>query len=779
VNQSHLREATATLRVFYNSLEGLCKKAEEELKTFGENSEKEREKKKAEKKDVQAAEPPKPRLPPPLGKSGPGPVRTQRQPPNVSFTLGVDLNSYSTVETAALYHTLDSALIPNVSLWASSPTLEKQQVGGQLQAQRQGQGYQKVNRRLLHRNKHQIQSRKRQVSEFMLEAKELDLMQGVKPVNIHNLTSKTLTDIQQKCLSFGIHFLPRPNKDTIHLSAAMKSFCRSMRLMWIYKDKIQSLNKYHVKSDWNPTSFQSNPALEAELADLQKMLEAGPSSVVNQNWPKQLRESLKSIIDDPSLLLITADKNLGYCLVTVDWYRAACLAHLSHAKSYSIQNDNWLGNDNGHSTMINLYENLTELTNEYHDVLSSDELNFILEEKDWKLMQFYITAKVHKQPVKGRPIVPTMTWITHNLSVWLSDELNPLVKRIPTILKDTTHLLYKLNDPTLIQKCKDFKDKLWIISCDVEALYPSINIEAGVMQLKKLLEREGYQPARRREFLLKAARFVLDTMFIYFDKKIYQQIFGAAMGSSFVPPYANIFMHELEHATVERWYNSGHLLLYCRFIDDILGIIQGSEATAVQFIKDLNSMDPSISLTHYMSQKSIDFLDLTIFLNKNGILRTKAYQKALNPYTYLPWNSYHSIDMKKGFIKGEAIRYARLCSDISDFNHLLQLFTTRLSLRGYPQHFISKVLSTVFWVNRKQYLRPKIKNKLAIPLLFKIQNNPANDKAWMRKCLNEFTRKVRQLHHLPETMKRDIVICQMLPPKLHTQVLKARKAKGF
>ncbi|KAH9952571.1 hypothetical protein BC827DRAFT_1116647, partial [Russula dissimulans] len=56
----------------------------------------------------------------------------------------------------------------------------------------------------------------------------------------------------------------------------------------------------------------------------------------------------------------------------------------------------------------------------------------------------------------------------------------------------------------------------------------------------------------------------------------------------------------------------------------------------------------------------------------------------LNNYAYLPFHSYHTTAQKRGFIKGEAIRYARICTSQSDFKTMVKLFTLRLQRRGYP-----------------------------------------------------------------------------------------------
>ncbi|KAF8599092.1 hypothetical protein BDV93DRAFT_405615, partial [Ceratobasidium sp. AG-I] len=56
----------------------------------------------------------------------------------------------------------------------------------------------------------------------------------------------------------------------------------------------------------------------------------------------------------------------------------------------------------------------------------------------------------------------------------------------------------------------------------------------------------------------------------------------------------------------------------------------------------------------------------------------------MNRYMYLPYGSYHTEAMKTGFIKGEAIRYARISSSKKSFDRLISLFKLRLQRRGYP-----------------------------------------------------------------------------------------------
>ena len=83
------------------------------------------------------------------------------------------------------------------------------------------------------------------------------------------------------------------------------------------------------------------------------------------------------------------------------------------------------------------------------------------------------------------------------------------------------------------------------------ALYPSIPHEDGLKYLfERLEEREVKQISS--EDLVQMARLVLKNIFFEFDTKIKQQISGTAIGTTFAPPYACIFMDRVETEFLEK-----------------------------------------------------------------------------------------------------------------------------------------------------------------------------------------------------------------------------------
>ena len=62
----------------------------------------------------------------------------------------------------------------------------------------------------------------------------------------------------------------------------------------------------------------------------------------------------------------------------------------------------------------------------------------------------------------------------------------------------------------------------------------------------------------------------------------------------------------------------------------------------------LNSLHISIKSTWEISDLSVNFLDLSIFLT-DGIIKYRLFRKCLKKYLYIPYKSAQSANMKRSF----------------------------------------------------------------------------------------------------------------------------------
>ena len=97
-----------------------------------------------------------------------------------------------------------------------------------------------------------------------------------------------------------------------------------------------------------------------------------------------------------------------------------------------------------------------------------------------------------------------------------------------------------------------------------------------------------------------------------FNKKSLKQKRGTAIGAKFALPYSILFMPELEEKILEIVDNNPYL--WWRYSDDIFFIWEHGEEKLRNFVETLNEIHPTIKFNTEWSQKSNNFLDVTVSL---------------------------------------------------------------------------------------------------------------------------------------------------------------------
>ena len=102
----------------------------------------------------------------------------------------------------------------------------------------------------------------------------------------------------------------------------------------------------------------------------------------------------------------------------------------------------------------------------------------------------------------------------------------------------------------------------------------------------------------------------------------------------------------------------------------------------------------------------------------------RTHFKLTETFQYAHFSSCHPPGVKKGFIKGEALRLLRTNSSKKIFEEQIKNLKSRLRERGYPENLVQTTLSKVQLENRKLALLQKQKeNKRILP--FVTQYHPA------------------------------------------------------
>ena len=128
------------------------------------------------------------------------------------------------------------------------------------------------------------------------------------------------------------------------------------------------------------------------------------------------------------------------------------------------------------------------------------------------------------------------------------------------------------------------------------------------------------------------AQFVLQNKFFEFNNDVLQQISGTAIGTKFAPPYACIFMDQIETKFLRT--QSHQPMIWFRYIKDIFFIWIHGEEKLEKFMADFNAFNTNIQSTYESSKKSIAFLDLDVALF-NGRLESTVQGKPTDRHQYL------------------------------------------------------------------------------------------------------------------------------------------------
>ena len=108
-----------------------------------------------------------------------------------------------------------------------------------------------------------------------------------------------------------------------------------------------------------------------------------------------------------------------------------------------------------------------------------------------------------------------------------------------------------------------------MVTADVVGLYPSIPHDAGLEALRKVLDNRENKKISTDD-LTKMAEFVLKNNYFEFNGKVKKQISGTAIGTKFAPPYACIFMDQVETEFLKTQKHK--LLVWFRYIYNVFFI---------------------------------------------------------------------------------------------------------------------------------------------------------------------------------------------------------------
>ena len=171
---------------------------------------------------------------------------------------------------------------------------------------------------------------------------------------------------------------------------------------------------------------------------------------------------------------------------------------------------------------------------------------------------FYISPKIHKDDNPSRP-VSSINCHTANISKYADYHLQPIVKQIPSYVKDTDNFINKINAVKSVPK------NSYLVTMDVRSLYTNTPNAEGKSAIKRAFDNYTKKTTTTK-VITTSLTLILTLNNFVFDCIHYLQIKGCAMGTICAPAYANIFMANFELKYIYP-YIRDKTKMFLRFID--------------------------------------------------------------------------------------------------------------------------------------------------------------------------------------------------------------------
>ena len=399
-----------------------------------------------------------------------------------------------------------------------------------------------------------------------------------------------------------------------------------------------------------------------------------------------------------------------------------------------------LGLDNSSTTTGNSAYTPCQISSEdivnTHDTFMKS-FGIELSDDDKRLPYLYWTPKLHKSPVKHRFITGSSKCTTKQLSSLLTKILTVIktgqekycsIKTSHTgvnnmwILKNSTNLLSSLGHLGVHKATS-------IQTFDFSTLYTSIphdllksrmnNIINNAFKHKNGATRYTHIKVGRNKShftsdplngdnkytandICKMIEFLVDNIYIRFGGQLFRQMVGIPMGTNCAPLLADLFLYSYENEFLDKLIKEGKRKLARRFnlsyryIDDLISF---NNKRFKEFISDIYPKELTISETTE-STSVASYLDLLFTRDRSNNITTKLYDKRDAFGFHIVNFPFMSSNIPSapayGVYASQLVRYARCCSNYSDFLIRHRALVKRLLSQGYKVNRLSNTFKKFY-----------------------------------------------------------------------------------
>ena len=350
-----------------------------------------------------------------------------------------------------------------------------------------------------------------------------------------------------------------------------------------------------------------------------------------------------------------------------------------------------------------------------------------------KKTHMYPLFKYHKLSLDdiNKKVIPPTRMVTSGvggptfrLGTFLDNLLKPVVMEYckNEVVKDSTEFITELRK---IENDGTATTTNLIGTLDVDALYPSIQLNLAIEALRDALETASNFSSEEIAMIIELAELCINNSVVHYRGSWYRIILGLPTGGPESGSIANIVVfYVLEKilfvdSTVAPL---NKIAARKRFLDDIWFMWMGTARQFSKFKAALNRTGKTVGITFKGDvAPSVDFLDVTTSL-MDGQFTTKLYVKPTDATRYLHRRSDHGKHTFRSIPYSQFRRAVVLCSKEEDRIKSIQYMSDKFIKSGYSQEEVDAAKRRSSLINREDILA--IDNDTnALELLFQDSNN--------------------------------------------------------
>jgi hypothetical protein len=497
----------------------------------------------------------------------------------------------------------------------------------------------------------------------------------------------TLTQKQKEVLSFGPSFAP-----SIRITAVKLHWQEALKNTPVVETALDSL----IKTSPFPGKWTKPPtrtgAIDAKIHRFRETVNTLLNHHAKQrnqsNLDKLQRRALRELreqIRNGDVHVSVSDKGGEFVACTQEFAKSLTLLHLSDETTYEKCRKSDFAD--AEKNLKADWKAVAKRPTSMDKTIVGKRFYHRIKNTYPSVPVMYTLVKTHKinlenitstntQHFKVRPIISGCDGPTDRISWVLAKILTPLLHCVTAHLESTGRLLdrlsYNLAD-------EDLRNVVYE-SFDVEALYTNVNNEAAAVAIERLMTKDSTIKlyGLSREEVMYLLRSCLKCNFFSFNKQMYRQKRGLAMGNRLAPLLAIAFMDEIETHTIKR-----DVMFLGRYVDDIIVVAKTKDILDKVF-NAANAAHATIKLTREVPINGwLPFLDMLIYISEKGVT-TKWYQKAAKKPIMLPANSAHSTITKRNVV--ENMYHRANAASSTQFQKAAKEQATRIAkLNGYGE----------------------------------------------------------------------------------------------